>query len=700
MASRETFWNIQFGGVVYLIGFVLMVVVAYALIRRLRIWRLGSEDKRLTNITGRFKTVVVRSMIDGLWHRRIVRDRYAGVMHVLLFGGFGLLLMGPFLDAISEHVYKFLEGNVYLAFSLMLDIGGILVLAGVGMAAYRRYVIKPSKLDSRLDDGATLALLALIIVSGFMLEGLRMAVTELDAHPGWAVWSPGGYVFAVAFHPLGDNVNLALHQELWWTHMLVSMGTMGYVFLSFPKMAHVFTAPLNMFLKTTGGKGVLKPIEISEESTDTLGASKIEDLTWKDLIDLDACTRCGRCQEVCPAYLTHKPLSPKKLIQELRADLHGEAPALLKGKRAAEGRPTLVGDVVSEDEVWACTTCGACEEACPVYVEPINKIVAMRRNLVLEQGSICGTVMASLRSIQDRGHPWKGAAASRVDWASELNIKTANNDGNAGILFWVGCTAAVQERTMKIPQAVAKLAAAAGVEMSFLGHEESCCGHFARRIGDEYLFQCQAQQNIETLKRYNIKKIVTACPHCYHTLKDEYPQFGGDFEVVHHTEFLLQLIKEGKLQIKTEVAKTVTYQDPCYLGRYHGMYEGPREILTAIPGVNLVEMEGCGSRSLCCGAGGGRMWIEEEPEQRVSLLRAKDAAASGSDTVATACPFCLQMLQDAVAGLGLEEPMEVLDLAELLERAVLLPDAAVEPSAREEVKAVGGPHILSSVGGG
>jgi len=703
MASKEGFWNIELGEIVYLLGFVVVAIVCYALYRRFRLWGRGSSDDRLKNLGGRIR-VFLTTMADGLWHRRIASNLYAGAMHMLIFGGFGLLLIGTSLDAIDEHVYRFLDGNVYLGFSLFTDIGGLLVLVGVGMAAYRRYVVRPARLDNMLDDAVALSLLALIIVTGFVVEGLRIAATELDTHADWAVWSPVGFVLAKAFSLLGEETTLALHRVAWWGHMAISFGAMTYVFVSFSKLAHIVASPLNMFLRPLDGRGVLKPIEITE-NLETFGAARIQDLTWKDLIDLDACTRCGRCQEVCPAYLTGKPLSPKKLIQELQAHMVEQEPALLHGKGEGEAgsdgaSPTLVDGVVTEDELWACTTCAACEEVCPVRIEPITKIIAMRRNLVLEQGKISGSVMSSLRSVQDRGHPWKGAAASRTDWLSGLDVETLDNsNGGNGLLFWVGCTAAVQERGMNIPIAMAKILAAAGVHIDLLGHEESCCGHFARRLGDEYLFQCQAKQNIETLQRYKVKKIVTTCPHCYHTLKYEYPQFGADFEVVHHTELILQLINEGKLEFSGELNKVVAYQDPCYLGRYHEIYEAPRKILAAIPGVKVVEMSPCRSHSVCCGAGGGRMWMEEEPDQRVNRLRMKDAVATQADMVITACPFCLQMFEDAAGGLDQEKPMEVLDLVELLQRVVKLPKTQVEPATPLEVGPTNGDRPLTVVGG-
>jgi Fe-S oxidoreductase len=381
-----------------------------------------------------------------------------------------------------------------------------------------------------------------------------------------------------------------------------------------------------------------------------------------------------------------------------------QGPSLSRRRRngqssSQESGAALVDGVVTEEELWACTTCAACEEVCPVYIEPISKIVAMRRNLVLEQGKISGSVLSSLRSIQDRGHPWKGAQASRTDWASGLPLNSLAGNGSTGVLLWVGCTAAVQERGMNIPIALAKLLSIAGVKIDLLGPEESCCGHFARRLGDEYLFQCQAKQNIEVLRRYNVEKIVTICPHCYHTLKDEYAQFGGRFEVVHHTEFLLRLIAEGKLRLTGKLDKVVAYQDPCYLGRYHGIYETPRKILSSVPGVRLVEMPRSRDRSLCCGAGGGRMWMEEEPNQRVNRLRMQDALATKAEMVVTACPFCLQMFEDAATGLEPEETVKVVDLVELLEM-VTVPSVGAPERIPVQGSGVSDIRTLGVPGGG
>ena len=459
MPSRPELWNIQFGNLVYLFGALLAVAVVYGLVRRLRLWRMGSADDRLRDIPGRFRAFIIKTKIDGLWHQRIIRNRYAGVMHMLIFGGFAMLLIGTSLDAISTHVYHFLEGNVYLMFSLWCDVGGLLVLAGVGMAAYRRYVVRPKKLNNVLDDYLTLAWIAAVCVTGYVVEGLRMAATEIDVHPDWSMWSPVGLIFAEAFRPIGHDAQLALHKTFWWTHMFVAMGGMGYIVLNFTKLGHIVASPLNMFLRTPQtSKGVLKPIEITEESVGALGASKLQDLTWKDLLDLDACEpRCGRLPGDVPGEHDGQVALAEDGHSGAEGAHGGASSVLLSGKKSQEEVPLLAGGVVSQDELWSCTTCGACEEACPVYVEPVKKIIELRRNLVLEQGEIPPTLMAALRSVQDRGHPWKGASASRTDWTEGFEVKNVANDGDAEFLFWVGCTAALQESSMKAALALARL---------------------------------------------------------------------------------------------------------------------------------------------------------------------------------------------------------------------------------------------------
>jgi Fe-S oxidoreductase len=432
---------------------------------------------------------------------------------------------------------------------------------------------------------------------------------------------------------------------------------------------HIIASLFNGILRNPHRMGTLKPIDL--EKAEFFGAAKINSLSWKQNLDLYSCVVCGNCQELCPAYATGKPLNPKKVIQDLKKHLLKVGPAMVKAKTKGGEVPedinvTLAGNVVTEDEIWACTTCGACDVVCPVWVDHIDKLVDLRRNLVLEQSLIPETGKVALEGIEKRGHPWRGTTLTRTDWADGLNIKTMAEDANVDTLFWVGCTEALEDRSIRISRAFAKVMQQAGIKFGILGTEESCCGDPARRLGNEYLFQTQAQQNIEILKGYKVTKIVAACPHCYNTLKNEYPQFGGNFEVMHHTEFLDNLIKEGKIQTNKGGYGTITYHDSCYLGRHNDIYQAPRQVLKAVPGIKLVEMENNKKRGFCCGGGGGHMWLEERIGTRISENRMDQIIATRADLVATACPYCLQMFDDAIKAKQVEEKLKVKDIAEII----------------------------------
>jgi len=679
-ASREIFWNIGIGPfILYPVAAVAVAILIYAIYRRCLLWMIGKPDNRFDNLGKRIWDFIVTGVVDGLFHRRFFREPYPGIMHFLIFGGCGLFLLGAFLDFISHYFFHFIHGDFYLGLGLAVDIGGVFVLIGVIMAAVRRYIQKPERLNTVLDDAVVLSLIFVVVVTGFFIEGFRMIAAtpeglsqpEFYSHPEWSMWSFGGYWMAGLFAGLAEGTRIAWYTGLWWFHVVLSVGAVIYICLSFDRLTHILVSPVNVFFRSFRAKGALVPINIEE--AETFGVGKIEDFTWKQLLDLDACTNCGRCQDRCPAYLSDKPLSPRKVIQDLKTHLLERSDALLAAKGANPGNgnggdvaKAMLGEVITEDELWACTTCRACMEICPVFVEHIDKIVDMRRNMVLEQASMPETGEAVLRCIETRGHSCRGTTYTRADWSNGLDVKLLSEDANVDLVYFVGCAAALEDRSMKVAIAFVKILKAAGVNFAILGPEETCCGEPARRLGNEYLFQMQAMKNIEMLKGYNVKKIVTTCPHCFNTLKNEYPQFDGEFEVIHHTELIADLLKQGKIKPTPLSDGKLTYHDSCYLGRHNDIYNQPRQVLSSISQSKLLEMKQSRRNGFCCGGGGGRYWMEERIGQRISEMRIDQVVETGADVVATACPYCLQMFEDAIKAKEVEESLKALDIAELL----------------------------------
>ena len=609
--------------------------------------------------------------MDVLAHRRFLRNPYAGIMHLLIFWGFIILLLASAVDAVSYYSGIHITGTPYLWFSLISDLGGLLVLVGILMAAVRRYIWKPKGLNTILDDGIVMAFIGAILITGYMVEGLRQAATELVHHPDWAVWSPGGLVFAQAFAGMNEKSLSSWHWFLWWLHSGLTLGAFVYIGMVFSKFQHVIVSPLNVFFRSLGPMGV--PASIDIEKAETLGVGEIKDFTWKQLLDLDACTNCGRCENACPAWATGKPLSPRKVVQDLKIHM------LKAGNRQttpSEAGPTLVGEAPTEAEIWACTTCGACQETCPVYVEHIVKIIDLRRNLVLAQSKMPETAQLMLRNMQSRGHPWAGLQSLRLrgDWTADQELNILAEGVNVNTLFWVGCTGALVERNVEVTLSMTRVLKAAGVDFGVLGDAETCCGDPARRAGYEFQFQVMAEQNIEIFKSHNIKEVITSCPHCYHTLKNEYPRCGGHFRVVHYTQFLADLIRQGKLKLTQELNATLTYHDPCYLGRYNGVYLQPRRLLQALPKTKLEEMGRSRNTGFCCGGGGGHMWIEEQPgTTKINQMRLEDVLKTGADTVVTACPYCLQMFEESIEHKELKGSLKARDIIELVEAALKQP---------------------------
>ena len=676
--TREIYGNIVGGEVVYLFMIVSFGLLGWALYQRFRLWQQGRPEQRFDVLVERLKTM----LIHGLGQRKTLRESTPGLLHFLMYSGFIVLFIGTLMVAVQEDMgLVFLVGPFYLFFSLTLDVFGLLCFVGVAGLTYRRYVVQPTGLDNRREDLIILLWFLAVLGSGFVVEGARIGGTELGPHPDWALWSPVGALIAVVFSGLGvgEAQFLFWHRLWWWTHMIITFGFLTYI--GYSKLSHLVFSPLNILLHKSRPRGALAPIvnldkalEGDEEAMANVrfGAAKLSDFTWKQLLDLDACTRCGRCQDNCPAWLSGKPLSPKFVILDLQEHMNATAKAVLAGAEVPYGNGAMIGDVITEDVLWSCTTCGACEEHCPVSIEHIDTIVDMRRNLVLEQGKLPDTAEAALRSLEQRGHPWRGTQETRTSWTEGLDVPTIADNPAAEYLFWVGCTGALVDRNIQVTKALVKILLQAGVSFAILGEEETCTGDPARRLGNEYLFQMLAQQNIETLKSHQVRKIVTHCPHCFNTLRNEYPQFGGNFEVLHHSQLITQLIETGRLAPSKAFPETVTFHDACYLGRHNSVFAEPRQTLNAIPGVQLQEMRWNQRKGLCCGAGGGHAFMEVNIGRRVNHIRTEQAIDTGASVVATGCPFCMQMFEDGIKAKGVEETMRVHDIAELIAQS--LPD--------------------------
>jgi Fe-S oxidoreductase/nitrate reductase gamma subunit len=659
-ATRQVHWDVPPALVVLMyvsLGLALLVF-AYGVWRRLRIWRLGRRAVVWDRVGAR-----LRRLLAATAHATLLRKRLPGFMHALIFFGFVILFAATtvvFVDA-DLHV-KIMHGWFYLVFqSLIVDLFGGLVLIGLGIAVYRRYLIRPPTLGKREPtDALLLGSLLMITLTGFGLEGLRLAVT----HDQWAGWSPIGFAFAHAIHPVGSHTALKdAYPWLWAAHVLMWHTLLASV--PYTKALHAFTGPLNIFFSDPGpARGVVAPTDFGAEPV-RLGIRTPADMTWKQLFDLDACTECGRCTAACPAAAAGKPLSPKRVILDLRDAIRADG---------ANAGP-LAGDVVPAEALWACTTCRACEEACPVGIEHVPTIIGLRQNLAMEQVSMPAGVAETVTSLEAREHPFRGASSSRTDWMEGLVVPQLDSIEDAAgldVVYWIGCAAAFDERAQQIARALVRVLLHAGVRFAVLASAERCNGDVARRTGNEFHYDMLANANVEMLNGAGVTRILTHCPHCLQQLRHEYRAFGGRYEVVHHTELVGALIAEGRVRLAPGAHERVTFHDPCYLGRYNREFDAPRRVLDALH-VERVEMPRSRGESFCCGAGGGHAFYEDaDGGEKINGIRAREAAATGATTVVTGCPFCLTMLESGVrAGATENRPLRTRDFIELVAEALV-----------------------------
>ena len=621
----------------------------------------------------------VRGLLElGIFQRKMWWDGYAGLYHMLIFSGFVVLSVRT-MSLVLEGLFPkagmpFLPAGAWQAYLLLKDVVLVTTFLGVLLALARRYVFRKERLDPSFDAGLILCLIGFLMASDLLAGAAKLAMEGTTS-----AWEPATAALSGLLAETPHATLRGVFFACWWLHLVAIFVFLNY--LPFAKHFHVITALPNIFLRKLDAPGRLPNVDIEKAAeAEKFGVSKVEDFTWKQRLDMFTCTECGRCREVCPTHLTGKPLSPKGFMKDLRRSLYGVAGDLVDvstgradeaAKKRLEDRKPLIGGWVDEETIWACTTCRYCESACPVAITYTDKIVDMRRHLVLERSEFPKEAQTAFNGMERQGNPWNLAAADRDAWTGELDFEVpvlgAMDEADRAaveVLFWVGCAGSYEDRGKKVSRALAKLLHEGGVRFAILGAEETCNGDSARRLGNEYLFQTLAQQNVETMNGYGVKKIVTNCPHCFNTLRNEYPDFGGTFEVIHGTELVARLVAEGRLKLTERLEKSISFHDACYLGRHNEVYEAPREILAAIPGLALTELPRSGRNGLCCGAGGGRMWLDEKVGTRINQARYEEIEAAGTDLVGVSCPFCMVMLGNAQTEMaGKTQPFDVLELA-------------------------------------
>jgi Fe-S oxidoreductase/nitrate reductase gamma subunit len=692
-ATRPIMWNISPAWLMYLLAALAFVVFCYGVYRRVQYWRRGRADGERLSDWGKRLWLVLKELA---FQKRVRGSFFPGLFHSLLFYSFVVFVLTTALVALDyDFGTNFFRSYLYVLLTVACEVGGLFVLVGVGMAVWRRSIKKPASIQTTIADTLPLALIGAIVITGFLIEGLRIATIG----DSWSKLSFVGLAVSKLFGGISPGAGRTAHASLWWSHTVLAFGWIAVI--PYTKLVHLLALPTNVFFSRLRPRGALARIDVLslmeredfDPETFKVGIERAEDFTWKHRLDFDACVSCGRCEEICPATAAGHPFSPKQFISQCRDLVRksdaapAPAPVPTEGEAAAEAdgkSSAVVGSAFDEDFIWYCRTCTACMEVCPAAIDHVDTMVEVRRNETMMQGRLPADAARAIKMLETRGNPF-GPQSDRVDWLTKMGVRVVEPGESCDVIYWIGCCTTFDPTKQAIAQDLCRLLDKCGIEFGVLGADEKCCGDPARLLGDERLFQEVARAQVEELKQRSFKVLLVSCPHCYNVLKHEYPQFGADFHVAHHSEFLHEMLWGGDLLPKLGLARKVVYHDPCYLGRYSDLYDAPRQVLSALPGVQLSEMADTRERSRCCGGGGGHFWMDLKAAKRINHVRVEQAKAAGADTIVTACAYCKQMLDDSVKALDLDEQLEVIDLGSLVLQSLQATKGATEkPEADDE----------------